>query len=98
MPGPRRKVDDADILMLNSIGLSLREIASRLGCHHTTVTLRLKEMGVPPVDTRHAFMEEIFKGLSLPQQTWLLNQLAGGRTIKDFVKNLLVKEYANKPR
>lgn len=102
--GSPRKADDLDIIGLNSVGLSLSRISRELGIHHTTVTHRLKVLNIPPADTRRAFMEDIFDGLSLVQQEWLIAQLGPAHTIKDFVRSLLVKEFVhrhnalNKPR
>lgn len=91
-----RKADDLQIIGLNSVGLSLSRISRDLGIHHTTVTHRLKTLNIPPADTRRAFMEDIFDGLSLPQQEWLLSQLGSSYTIKDMVKSLLVKEFVHR--
>lgn len=88
-----RKVSDADLLRLNSLGFSLGTIAKALGCHPTTVTLRLKEIGVAPSDTRRTFMEDVL--LSLPEQQieWIESQLGPHRTIKDYIKSLLTQSY-----
>lgn len=88
-----RKADDEDIIRLNSVGLSLATIANLLGCHPTTITLRLKSLGVEPADTRRAFMEDIFRTLSSPNQEWLADQLGPHLTIKEYVKQLIVKAY-----
>lgn len=88
-----RKASDDDIIRLNSVGLSLSTIADVLGCHPTTITLRLKALGVDPADTRRAFMEDIFRTLSTDQQDWLADQLGPHISVKDFVRNLLVKAY-----
>ena len=90
---PNRKATDADIIMLNSVGLSLATIAQELGCHPTTITLRLRALGIPPADTRRTFMEDVFKTLSTEQQQWLINQLSSAISVKDFVTNLLVQEF-----
>lgn len=92
----KRKADNREIVALNSVGLSLSGIAERLGVHHTTVTYRLREVGIPPADTRRAFMEDIFKSLSLGQQAWLIDQLGGAVSIKDYIRSLIVKEFINR--
>ena len=91
-----RKAEDADIIRLNSVGLSLSTIARVLDCHPSTVTLRLNSLGVPPADTRRSFMEDIFVSLSVEQQEWLADQLVNGMTIKEFVKSLIIKAYQNR--
>ena len=91
-----RKASDDDIIRLNSVGLSLATIAKVLGCHPTTITLRLKALGVDPADTRRTFMEDIFVTLSEPQQEWLADQLGPHISIKGFVKNLLVEAFINR--
>lgn len=91
-----RKAEDADIIRLNSVGLSLSTIARVLDCHPSTVTLRLNSLGVPPADTRRSFMEDIFVSLSVEQQEWLADQLVNGMTIKEFVKSLIIKAYQDR--
>lgn len=90
-----RKANDTDIIKLNSIGLSLSTIGRMLGCHTTTITLRLQSLKITPADTRRSFMEDVYQGLSEDQQDWLANQLGPHRSIKDFVKSLLVEEFIN---
>jgi hypothetical protein len=89
----KRKANDTTIMNLNNVGISLCGIAERLGVHHTTVTHRLKVMGLAPADTRRAFMEDIYEGLSMQQQQWLINQLGPGYSVKEFVRSLLLKEF-----
>ena len=91
-----RKAEDADIIRLNSVGLSLSTIARVLDCHPSTVTLRLNSLGVPPADTRRSFMEDIFVSLSVEQQERLADQLVNGMTVKEFVKSLIIKAYQNR--
>lgn len=93
---PNRKATDEDIVRLNSVGLSLSTIAKVLDCHPSTITLRLKSLGVAPADTRRTFMEDVFTGLTTPQQDWLADQLGPHLSIKDYVRNLLAKEYQAK--
>lgn len=88
-----RKATDEDLIVLNSLGLSLATIAKQLGCHHTTVTQRLKALGIDPADTRRSFMEDIVKRMPIPQMEWLAGQLDGQVSIKDFVSTLLADEY-----
>lgn len=89
-----RKANDDDILRLNSVGLSLATIARALDCHPTTITQRLKALGVPPADTRRSFMEDIFLSLPLEIQEWLASQLSPTMSVKDFVRELFVQAYA----
>jgi len=87
-----RKATDADILRLNSVGLSLATIARALGTHPTTITLRLKSLKVPPADTRRSFMEDIFLSLTIEQQEWFADQV-GTTSLRDMVHKLIVEEY-----
>lgn len=89
-----RKATDADIVRLNSVGLSLATIARALNCHPTTITLRLKSLNVPPADTRRAFMEDVFLALNPDEQEWLADQLNGTMPVKDFVQRLIKQEHA----
>lgn len=90
---PNRKITDADLIRMNSVGLSLGTIANHMDVHPTTITGRLKALGVPPADTRRTFMEDVFFGLTTNQQDWLADQLGPHISIKDYIRNLLVKEY-----
>jgi hypothetical protein len=90
---PNRKASDADIIRLNSVGLSLSTIAGQLGVHPTTITLRLKSLGVEPADTRRSFMEDVIRSMTESQVEWLADQLGPTITVKDFVKNLIASAY-----
>ena len=91
-----KKLNDVEVIGLNSVGISLAGIAKRLNCHHTTVTARLTALSVPPADTRRSFMEDIYDGLSPKQQEWLQSQLGPSHSVKDFVKSLIIKDYIHK--
>lgn len=88
-----RKAEDADIVRLNSVGLSLATVAKLLGVNPTTITLRLRSLGIDPADTRRAFMEDVFKTLSESNQEWLADQLGPHLNIKEYVRQLIVKAY-----
>lgn len=88
-----RKASDADIIRLNSIGLSLGTIAKALDIHPSTVTLRLKSLNIPPADTRRAFMEDVVLSLTQDQQEWLVGEMASGGSIKDFVRHLIIDKF-----
>jgi hypothetical protein len=92
-----RKADDLKIVELNNVGLSLNGIAQRLDVHPTTITHRLRSLGVSPIDTRRAFMEDVYEALSPAQQEWLVGQLAPGYSIKDFLRSILINEYIRRP-
>lgn len=91
-----KKFNDNDLIALNSVGISLAGIARRLNCHHTTVKARLVILGIPPADTRRAFMEDIYDALSQRQQHWLQEQLNPTNSIKDYIRALIIKEFVNK--
>lgn len=88
-----RIASDADIIRLNSVGLSLSTIAQLLGCHPTSVTVRLRSLNIPPADTRRTFMEDVFRSLTTPQQEWLADQLSANYSVKDFVRDRLVEAF-----
>lgn len=90
---PNRKASDADIVRLNSLGHSLKTIAKKLGVHPTTITLRLQSLGIEPADTRRTFMEGILGDLSKAQEDFLASQLGPHLSIRDYVQNLLVKDF-----
>lgn len=90
---PNRKASDEDIIKLNSIGLSLGTIAKMLNVHPTTITLRLKSLGVEPADTRRAFMEDIAMDMTEDQLEWLVGQVGPAYPIKTFIKNLILEKF-----
>lgn len=89
-----RKAGDDEIVRLNACGFSLKTVGQILGLHPTTVTIRLQSLKVPPADTRRAFMEGVFAGLTNSQQEWLADQLNSGVTVKDYVTQLVRDAYA----
>lgn len=95
IPNTRRKATDADIIRLNSLGLTLGTMGKMLGCHPSTCTNRLTALKVAAVDTRRSFIEDIYFELTESQQNWLANQVGPNISIKDFVKNLIIQRYAS---
>lgn len=92
-----RKGTDEEIVRLNSLGLSLSTIGKELHCHPTSVTLRLQSLGIPPADTRRAFMEYIFNNMPQGYRDSIANILAGDdplhpRSICDHIRDLLMKD------
>lgn len=93
------RVQNADIKRLNHVGLGLKAIADLLGCHAATITLRLKEMGVAPTDTRRSFMEQVFLGLTADEQEWLSHTLYNsGTPVKEFVTTLIKTAHSLAPK
>ena len=92
-----RKATDTDIIRLNSVGLSLATIARALEVHPTTITLRLRSLGIPPADTRRSFMEDVFLSLHPEEQEWLADQLSSTLSIKDFVRILIQTKFKKDP-
>lgn len=90
---PNRKATDAEIIRLNSVGLSYSTIGKTIGCHPTTIKKRLEQLNIPPADTRRTFMEDIYNSLSPAQQKWLEAELGPHISVKDYVRNLLVNKY-----
>jgi len=94
-PRSNRKINDEKLIRLNSVGLSLSTIAREFDCHTSSVVQRLQSLKVQPSDTRRAFMEDIYKGLSPQQQEWLVEQLGSHLSVKDFIRSLLVDKFIN---
>lgn len=96
-----RKVDrisDLDIARYNSVGLSYRTIAKIIKCHPTTVSLRLQDMGIKPVDTRRSFMEDVYLGLEKNVQDWLSQHLFNNQiNIQDFISKLITDAFETAP-
>lgn len=90
------RVQDADIRRLNHVGLSQKAIAEELGCHPATVAVKLRTLGIKSVDTRHSFMEAVYKGLNRSQQEWLSRHLYNNEMdLRKFVSDLVVEAYKN---
>ena len=87
-----QKVSDADIVKWNSLGFSLGTIGTKLQCHPTTVTIRLKSLNIEPADTRRAFMEDVLRNFSEAQLDKLAAKLGPNLSIKDDIRNLLAKD------
>lgn len=87
------KLRDADIIRMNSVGLSQSTIATALGCHPTTVTQRLKFNNITPADTRRGFMEDIIMGLGADCSEWLADQVNQNLAIKDYIVSLIKEKY-----
>jgi hypothetical protein len=89
-----RKGSDRDITRLNSLGFSLSAIGTRLNCHPTSVTLRLKSLKITPADTRRAFMEEILDDLPHAYQETIADILEAnnGMSIKLYVRDLIARD------
>ena len=52
-------------------------------------------MNIAPADTRRAFMESIYESFSLEQKLWLESQLGPHISVKDYIRNLLIKNFLN---
>jgi hypothetical protein len=92
------RADGSDILKLNLVGLGLQAIGEIVGCHEATVSVKLKEMGVAPNDTRRNFMGEVYNCLSEDEREWLADRLYTSKTsVKDFVIKLIKEQYRVAP-
>jgi hypothetical protein len=92
------RADGTEILKLNLVGLGLQAIGEIVGCHEATVSVKLKEMGVAPNDTRRNFMGEVYNCLPEEVQEWLADTLYTSKTpVKDFVIKLLIEQHRVAP-
>lgn len=92
------RVEDSVLIKLNDLGLSLKRIGELTGYSHSTVKLRLSELGVEPTDTRRAFMDNIYEKLTPAQRNWLADELNLGQPISAFIRMLIVEKYNNRKR
>lgn len=93
---PNRKVNDEFVIRLNNLGISLATIARELDCNPSTITLRLQELGIAPVDTRRAFAEYLFTQLTEAEQIWLSDQVSTEFNLKHYMTKLIKDAYANR--
>jgi hypothetical protein len=92
-----RKGSDRDITRLNSLGFSLAAIGARLGCHPTSVTLRLKSLKIRPADTRRSFMEGVFTKLPVEYQDSIADMLDDRSScIQDYVRELIFADISHR--
>lgn len=87
-----RKATDEELLVFNNLGLSLQTVAKQFDMHPTTVTQRLKGLGISVADTRRSFMEDIYNELSPVQKEFLIKTLGTSVTVKEYVKKLIVQD------
>lgn len=89
----RMKLRDEGIRQLNAVGLSQSLIARKYRCTPTTVSLRLKHMGIESVDGRKAFMDEVFPKIPLSVREFIGSQVNSGKTIQQVVIEALETSY-----
>lgn len=94
-PKPRRnrKISDDQVIRLNNLGMSMTTIADILGCHATAVTARLRQLEIPPMDTRRSFLESIYNDLTEAQQAWVAEKIGLNGNIRSFLIDLIIKGY-----
>lgn len=86
-------IPDAQLVRLNSLGYSLAAIAEVFKCHPSTVTNRLKDLGVAPADTRRSFMEDVLRTMTPDQVEWLSSYLGPHYQVKNFVIDIIKTAY-----
>jgi hypothetical protein len=91
---PKKRQQNEQIIALNSIGLPLTEIAEITEMQFSTVKNRMIAMGIEPSDTRRSFMKDIYLSLNTSQREWLISKMVPGTNIMDFVRSILITEYA----
>lgn len=84
-----RKATDKELIQFNNLGLSLKAIGEIVGCHPTTVKIRLGDLGIAPADTRRSFMGDIYESLSPTNREWLMRKMQGTTSIKEMVTQLI---------
>ena len=87
---------DENIRLLNSMGLSTTFIGKLLGLHQTSVSYRLKQLGVSSFNnkkTHTPIMEHIVANLSYEEFVWFKNQVQSIGSARDVFLDLLHKEY-----
>lgn len=86
---------DLDIIRLNNVGLSLLTISQIIGCHPSTITHRLRKLGITAMDTRKAFMENVIAELTEDEQQWLVEILDERQlNIKELIVKLIKHKYS----
>jgi len=92
------KMKSEDLLRLNAVGISQGTIARMHDCSMAAVSMRLKALNVPPVDTRKSFMEDVFTGLPEHLQEGLADHLQQNPlyTINDYVRELIARDISQR--
>jgi len=91
--GRPRKVHDDQLIRLVNLGLSKVTIAGIFDCHAGVVANRLKELGIVTPDERKSFIEAVYAELSVEHQEWLMNKLSQDYTIREYIRDLMMKHY-----
>lgn len=90
---PNRKASEKKILALNSLGYSVSGIGRATDCDPSTISVRLQQLGLRASDGRRAFMEEVCASFTEEQLNWIASQLGPQHSIKDYIRNLIEKEF-----
>lgn len=93
MAHPNRKATDHELLQQNALGRSLQGVGDIFSLHPTSVSARLRNLGVAPADTRRSFMDEVLAGLTPDQLSWLSQQVSPEKNIKSLVRELIRDRY-----
>lgn len=92
------RADGTEIRKLNNLGMGLKAIGRRVGCHPSTVKIKLQEMGIEPVDTRRNFMEDVYNSLTPEEAEWLADNLYNLQIpVKEFVTRVIREAYKAAP-
>ena len=59
-----RKASDEQIIRLNNLGLSLVSMGNQLGCHPSTITQRMRQLGISLTDGRKNIIDYIYENLT----------------------------------
>lgn len=86
-------IDDIALVQMVKLGFSTKSIANLHDCHISTVTTRLKRIGIEPLDGRKNFIEEVFDNLSTEEKQWLINELEYFENIKDLITKMFKDGY-----
>ena len=88
-----RKASDEDITTLNNMGLSVTGIAKMFNMHPTSVSARLKRLGIPVVNSRYAFMDGILQTLTEAELAWLSTKVSRTTPIHGYIRDLIITQY-----
>lgn len=93
---PGRKAPTKEVLLDNAMGMSLSAIAYKYDVATSSIAQRLRQLNVPPADTRRAFMDFVLSNLPPEIFQWLRTEVSTDYPIRELVIDAIISLYREK--
>jgi hypothetical protein len=87
---PGRKAPTKEVLLDNAMGMSLGAIAYKYDVAPSSIAQRLRQLDIPPADTRRAFMDFVLSSLSPEIFAWVRTQVSADYPIRQLVVDAII--------